>query len=278
MAERPLALEAPGGGPPPPRPPLPAPYRSPWRALAEDLRAAAASLRLGLWELWRRNGQGDLPRPAAWPRDLAPLFWPLLLALALVALLLLAAGLGRAPAAVAGPSGAAGDPPQAGAVERERTEQGPVPRAPDGIAAAPMPSPALDSPAAPEVAAAPEAPAAPGAAGDPAPAAPPPAASLPAAPLAEPDPLAALLASPAAAGLLRSASAEPARARLQLVLTEGFRSLPEGEQQRRAEAWQRLAQELGYEHLQLVDGDGALLGRGAVVGGGMILLSPPQRS
>jgi hypothetical protein len=272
---------------------LPAPYRSPWRALAEDLRAVAASLRLGLQELWRRNGQGDLPRPAPWPRDLAPLFWPLLLALALAALVLMGLGLGRMlggtavgarePASPAPPAdialenpqerpgtspatGPAGTPtaprPGTAAMESPATSAADATAAPVGTSRSaasttPEPDPSVAE-AAPTAGATPEAAAAPG-------------ARVP------PDPLAELLASPAAAGLLRSASAEPASASLQLVLAEGFHGLPLAEQQRRADAWQQLALGLGYEHLQLRDAQGALLGREAVVGGGMILLSPPER-
>lgn len=69
---------------------LPAPYVNPWSLLRHDLRAVLASQRLALWELWRRNRQGDLPLPEGWPRGLAAGFWPLLLAL----LLLLLGGLG----------------------------------------------------------------------------------------------------------------------------------------------------------------------------------------
>jgi hypothetical protein len=69
---------------------LPAPYRSPWRSLAEALQAVAAAVLLKGRELWRRNHQGQLPLPRFWPRPLAALFWPLLLALAMLAALLLA--------------------------------------------------------------------------------------------------------------------------------------------------------------------------------------------
>jgi hypothetical protein len=51
--------------------------------LQRDLIAVLASLRLRIQELWRRNGEGDLSVPGFWPQALAPLFWPLLLALAL---------------------------------------------------------------------------------------------------------------------------------------------------------------------------------------------------
>jgi len=68
--------------------PLPAPYEDPWRRLATnlatDLAAVVATARLKARELWRLNDQGTLAAPAFWPRGLAPLFWPLLLALGLV--------------------------------------------------------------------------------------------------------------------------------------------------------------------------------------------------
>ena len=82
--------DAPGGGADPRPSDLPASYRNPWEALAEDLRAVVADVRLRLQEFWRRNGEGDLWRPAWWPRDLAPLFWPLVVggAVALVLALL----------------------------------------------------------------------------------------------------------------------------------------------------------------------------------------------
>lgn len=71
-------------------PPLPAPYRNPWSDLADALRAVVADRRLALQRLWRRNREGELPLPSLWPRDLAPLFWPLLLS----AVLALLVGLG----------------------------------------------------------------------------------------------------------------------------------------------------------------------------------------
>ena len=71
-------------------PNLPAPYVSPWKDLARNLRALWADLGLRARELWRRNREGDLSVPAFWPTDLAPLFWPLLLAFSLA--LLVSAG------------------------------------------------------------------------------------------------------------------------------------------------------------------------------------------
>ena len=83
-------------------PNLPAPYVSPWKDLARNLRALWADLRLRVQELWRRNREGDLSVPGFWPSDLAPLFWPLLLAAFLA--LLVSAGVQlngmRAPAHV----------------------------------------------------------------------------------------------------------------------------------------------------------------------------------
>ena len=67
---------------------LPAPYQSPWETLRQDLRAAAADLRLRVQELWRRNREGDLSTPGFWPQDLAPLFWPVLLVALLLVLIL----------------------------------------------------------------------------------------------------------------------------------------------------------------------------------------------
>ncbi|MEA5473866.1 hypothetical protein VB716_06485 [Synechococcus sp. CCY9201] len=79
--------------------PLPVVYESPWRLLGRDLTALTASLRLLARELLRRNNSGDLPRPGPWPRDLAPLFWPLVLAVTLTLSGLLVWTLQRRPAA-----------------------------------------------------------------------------------------------------------------------------------------------------------------------------------
>ena len=79
---------------PEPRSGLPAPYVAPWRRLAADIRDVVASLGLWLRELWRRNGEGDLPQPGFWPSSWAPFFWPLVLALTL-------AGIGLIPTSLA---------------------------------------------------------------------------------------------------------------------------------------------------------------------------------
>ena len=102
---------------------LPAPYESPWRQLGRAVVAVLASLRLDARGLWRRNRDAELPRPAWWPRDLVPLFWPLLLVGALALSLALGTGLtlwhrtraAEAPAtvsSVASPELAEAPPPQ----------------------------------------------------------------------------------------------------------------------------------------------------------------------
>jgi hypothetical protein len=272
---------------------LPAPYRNPWRSLAEALSAVAADSRLRLQELWRRNGEGDLRRPGWWPRDLAPLFWPLLLAAALA---LLAAGFSlalpriqqlRAPApSPSAPSEACSGSP---------ADNGPATDRPSG-------QPEASGVAQPERASAPEAetttverP------GESRPASeatrrPQPRSesrsALDAQPGSErvadavsepvlepepesvpPDPLLELLERPGSDGLLRAAEGQPQRGTLQLQVRPAFKRLQRAEQQRHAELWQAWAQELGYDHLELRDGLGALLARDALVGSGMIVLS-----
>lgn len=261
---------------------LPAPYRNPWSSLAEVLSAVAADSRLRLRELWRRNGEGDLRRPGWWPRDLAPLFWPLLLSAVLA---LLAGGFSlalsriqqlrapapsasaqrpgraasevvnapavRAPAASApaGQPGASGEPERETTVGREAdnaTPERPGERLGKTLSES---SPGLDARPIPQPGPEPE-----------------PAAL---------DPLAELLERPGADGLLRTAEGQPQRGTLLLQVRAAFNRMPRAEQQRHAELWQSWAQEFGYDHLELRDGLGALLARDALVGSGMIVLSSP---
>ncbi len=240
--------------PVPPPSDLPAPYASPWGRLAQALRAVLASLRLKLRELWRRNGEGDLSVPGFWPQGLAPVFWPLLL-VALLALLLALAG----------------------QVWRGLSHRA----APAGGAAAPLVAPALPSPPAPPLPPSPEpAPALP----TPAPSAPrsgPVAAPIPATttnpeppPALELDPLLALLAEDDPEHLIASAHPEPAEGRLVLTMAPAYAGLAPASRGRWAERWQQRARGLGYERLELVDGQRRLLARGALVGSGMILLDP----
>jgi hypothetical protein len=282
---------------------LPAPYRNPWRSLAEALSAVAADSRLRLQELWRRNGEGDLRRPGWWPRDLAPLFWPLLLAAALA---LLSAGFSlalpriqqlRAPA----PSPSAASEPRSespadnGTDRNESDRNGPVTDRPSE-------QPEASGVAQPERASAPEAenttverpgerrPASeatrrpqPGSESRSALDAQPGSERVPDAvsePVLEPEPesapldlLVELLERPGSDGLLRAAEGQPQRGTLQLQVRPAFNRLQRADQQRHAELWQAWAQELGYDHLELRDGLGALLARDALVGSGMIVLS-----
>jgi hypothetical protein len=226
---------------------LPAPYQDPWTRLGRDLRAVAASERLRLWRLARRNRQGDLPVPGFWPRGLRPWFWPLLLSLILVA-----AGALIALALSAPPS------------------QRPPAAAPVPPTGAPSPEVGMGENPSEETPEAPPEPSQPATGG-------PPTEPLPAEPLAaaepETDPLLALLQPADPRRLIRAVQELPARGCLVLELADGFIAQPPAEAQRQAEAWRLLALEQGYERLELLDGAGRLLGRTARVGSGMILLT-----
>ena len=236
--------------PVPPPSDLPAPYANPWGRLAQALRAVLASLRLKLRELWRRNGQGDLSVPGFWPQGLAPVFWPLVLAALLALLLALAGQVWRGLTLPADPAGGAAAPRVA-----------PAPSAP--AASVSPPAAAAPAPVAP--------PTLPTAAPTPLPAAeadpePPPALEL--------DPLLALLAEDDPQHLIASAHPEPAEGRLVLTMAPTYAGLATASRGRWAERWQQRARGLGYERLELVDGQGRLLARWALVGSGMILLDP----
>ena len=110
-------------------PNLPAPYVSPWREFARNLRSMAADLRLRLQEVWRRNREGDLSVPGFWPQGLAPRFWPLLLVLLLGLVLLLP---GRFTRSLAG-----NPPPDPRAVPSSE-----IPSAPPSLTAPPVEPPA----------------------------------------------------------------------------------------------------------------------------------------
>jgi len=200
-----------------------------------------ADSRLRLREALRRNGEGSLWRPRWWPTDLAPLFWPLLLALALALLVALGLGLARLkPAPASAPA--------------------PLPVAQPAAESAPEPAPAPIPEAAPVPAAEPEAMAE---------AEPPP---LP------PDPLVLLLQRPGADGLIRGADGQLEASTLVLQLAPAFPALAPKEQLRRAELWQQWGRDLGYDHLELRDSRAGLLGRDALVGDGMILFNAEPRA
>ncbi|WP_115126049.1 hypothetical protein [Synechococcus sp. GEYO] len=242
---------------------LPAPYQSPWEALRQDLPAAAADLRLRLQELWRRNREGDLFTPGFWPQDLAPLFWPVALAVVLLAL-----GFVQLRAALSG-----NDPDPVPAVERIRTtplpEARPLVSAPEIVPDAADPA-QMSKPTSP-----PQAPIQP--------ASPEPVALQlpePELPILQVDPLLNLLEqvdadAAAPAGLLLSARPVPAENAAVLVVDADLWSeLPQALRRERAESWWATLQDQGYDAITLEDVDQHLLARPARVGGGMIMFDP----
>ena len=274
--------------------PLPAPYQDPFSRLGEDLRAVVASLRLRFQELWRRNWQGDLTRPGFWPRDLAPLYWPLLLSCGLILITLLPWQLARLLPQRPSP------PPQASSSTADSIESGYAkstylePGFPEAGAEATSgagskaasrdDSEAVSSGSSSVVMLSPEATAA-KAEGE---ASRSPEAAAAAAD-AEAEAEAADAATTAAAAaaeaekqllagfaqqdpdqLIAAAQADGGLLRLQMA--EGYGRLSRQRRQAQAERWWQRSLELGYEQLQLRDGLGRLLARQARVGSGMILL------
>ena len=218
-------------------PNLPAPYVSPWREFARNLRSMAADLRLRLQEIWRRNREGDLSVPGFWPQGLAPWFWPLILVLLLGLVVLLAGRFTRSRA---------GDLP--GVVVPPVQSSEPL------SASASASTPDSASPAEPSAQTVAE---------------PPPAVP----PL---DPLLELLQEPdSASQLLVSARPDGQALQLVLELSDRWSALPLAMRKQLAEDWQQRSSELGYEQLTLVDAADRLLGRSARVGVGMILYDIP---
>lgn len=230
-----------------PRSSLPAPYRNPWRLLADDLRAVAADLRLRLQALSRRNREGSLPLPGFWPGSLAGLFWPLVLALLLAVLLALAVALARAPAAA---------PP---APATDESSANPAP------AQAPQPAPETAAEKAAETAAETEAETA---------AEPAEGVTSEEPVVAPPSPLEQSFRGPDTGDLIEAVLADDDQAQLNLRLGPGWLALAPTERQRRALLWQEQAADLGYERLDLDDGQGRPLGHSAAVGSGMVMLQP----
>lgn len=269
---------------------LPALYRSPWSGLAEALKAVAADLRLSLRRLWRRNREGELPVPQVWPQGLAPLFWPLLLSAALALLIGLGSRLVNAGGAARATAPEAGDNASGGALKVPMPEE----RLPGSAASLKGSSPAGDGPAAagsrpltprsgaPERTAETTAAdaerlqppggklgAGDGGAGD---------AATAATTELRLDPLLELLRQGEDGGLLLAARPDPAGSRLSLTLSDAAAALPQAALLEHAQQWQQRAREAGYERLELRDRQGRLRGREALVGSGMILLSPVPAS
>ena len=243
---------------------LPASYRNPWLTLGESVQAVLADTRLRTQELWRRNGEGDIWRPGWWPRDVAPLFWPLLLALVLTLLVALGmvGNLALQRSSMATPAvDQRAEPPfaaQTSAATPTRVDE-PRPEFPpeSEVDSEPLPS----QPSTPQS-----------------------TLEVPVEPALEPtvqlsvDPLAELLERPEAAGLLIRATPTPDQLTLVLQVSSAFEGLPVSSQQRNADLWQQWALDLGFDHLELRDSRSGLLGRDALVGSGMIVLSEPPRS
>jgi hypothetical protein len=250
---------------------LPAPWQNPWGLLWRDLGAVLASLGLGLRELWRRNGEGSLWRPAFWPRGGAMLFWPLLVG-ALVLLLVLASR----------PLLAARRPPPlpplaAGGNTATQVEKAPISDSTTEAEASLSPPAATAAPVTPPSARQSVESEAPAASPDQPSRGETEAGALgPSdAPLPTPDPLLQELAPDDPQGWIGATRAEPGASRLDLLLIDGFGTLPEPQRLALAGQWQRRAESLGYEDLRLLDRRGHLLARRALVGSGMILLEFP---
>ena len=233
-------------------PNLPAPYVSPWKELSRNLRALLADLRLRVQELWRRNREGDLSVPGFWPADLAPLFWPLLLAVSLA--LLVSAGVQLT-------TWNRSSTPSLETASREDGSQKALgeptrPDLPTPIRELPAPEPLpLEEPEDPVVIEEPEAP-----------------VSL------ELDPLLDLfLDGSSPSGVLDAAQPAPAENRLVLRLAEPWWTLSDDQRVQLAQHWLERSRGLGYSELELVNDEGRLLARTARVGDGMILFNnvPP---
>ena len=225
---------------------LPAPYENPWRQLGRAAAAVVASLRLDLRSLWRRNSAGELTRPAWWPRGLAPLFWPLVLAGALALLAAVGTGLIQL-------------------LQRPPAPPAPVAERPADVGPAADLKPLLQDmqPNDSQQADRPQA-------------APPPPLELQPAPA--PDPLLAAFAQGEGQALIAAATAQPELGLLQLQLSPAYGALGGRQQRRWAETWLEHSLDLGFEQLVLLDGDGQTVGYRARVGSGMILLDPDNAS
>lgn len=236
--------------------PLPGPYEPPWTRLGEDLVAIGAWLLLKLRELGRRNREGSLPLPAFWPRRWAQLFWPLVLAIVLLALV---AGLGlvrpRVPLSgtPSGQEAAEDTTARATAILSPPLESVPPPEplaSPVGPEAAQMPQTRMEEANGPETAVDGE---------------------EPEEESGEEERLRAQLNQGDRETLLVAIRLDPNNATLVLQLSDDFRTLPPASRLSQAERWQLRAAEWGYSHLELVDREGLLVGREAQVGEGMIL-------
>ena len=235
---------------------LPVEWSSPWqrlrRNLANDLPAVAAALGLKWQELWRRNREGDLSVPGFWPAALSALFWPAVVVLLLALPVAVGVGLRWSQADQAAPAAVG---------QREPPKLTPE----QAIPADPLPLLPLEPPAS-EAALGHE---------PPAPELEPEAAQAPTEANAERDSLLKLLQADVESQWLTAVEVRSNRNQLQLVLGDGFLELPIERRQQQADQWLDQIQQLGYDSLELVSARGALLGRSAQLGSGMILWNAP---
>lgn len=243
---------------------LPAPYESPWRQLGRAARAVLASLGLDLRSLWRRNRTGELPTVRWWPRDLAPLFWPLVLAAGLSLVLLSAgwlAGLRRqpqqtpAPLTTAAETGESNDEsvePDTRGLSGENASQNASENSRESTRAITSDDGALEPSGA--------APAEPTSGSD--------------ASASSDEALRERISADDRERWIVAADTAPERQLVVLKLEDGFNRLDPPARRRQAERWLERVRELGFEQLELRSLDGELLGYRARVGSGMILLEP----
>ena len=229
--------------------PLPGPYEPPWKRLGEDLVAIGAWLLLKLRELGRRSREGSLPVPTFWPRRWPQLFWPLMLAIALLALV--------AGVDLIRHQGAQGilSEPEAPPISAPAPEPQLIP---DTAMEEGEPQPALAEPPGAEITRGGEEPEEP-------------TGEESNEESSETERLRAQLNQGDQETLLIAIRPDPDNATLTLQLGDAFQTLPPSSRQQQAERWQARAAEWGYSHLELVDSRGLLLGREAQVGEGMIL-------
>ena len=70
---------------------------------------------------------------------------------------------------------------------------------------------------------------------------------------------------------------QPLQGRLQLELEPAYLALPAEDRQRLAEGWLQQTRAMGYGRLELLGPQGDTVGRSALVGDGMIVLTPRPR-
>lgn len=253
--------------------PLPVPYRNPWGCLADDLRAVVADVRLRLQECWRRNGEGSLWKPNAWPRDLAPLFWPLVVGVMVVALVSTGVMVSASK-----PSTVPAEMP--GDVLR------PMTNASLSSASSTSPDTAITETPADQ----PEGPSQPSSDQQPSQSRQPPVELPPpvqqeASRAEEPDPLLRLvlgrdgeMRTPSAGDamlLVKAVGEDPERNAVTITLGGDWSELQTGPRQTLADTWWQRVEGAGYSVMILQSEEGARLGRSARVGQGMVLNAWP---